>query len=40
MPGGPERGKLIGLMDTGPDAALVVDAVNAHLARMEGEIRG
>jgi hypothetical protein len=40
MPGGPERGELIGVMDTGPDAALVVEAVNVWLAMMEGETHG
>jgi hypothetical protein len=31
MPDGPERGKLIGLMDTREDAALAVEAVNHQL---------
>jgi len=32
LPGGPVRGELIGVMDTGPDAGLVVEAVNGTLA--------
>lgn len=32
MPGGPERGELIGVMDTAPDAGMVVQAVNRLLA--------